>query len=187
MTPQSFTAGHRGPQDVLAIAGDTGRSPLDVLDDFRGLYYDTALSSSSAALPTLLAFPTRTCPLRQRLAVRPRHREPVLRQRPRPRCPPGHQPHQRRNPHPPPDRHCRTDALIDTCVISYEQGREKPDPHLFLKACGDLGTDPRATLMVGDNPIRDGGAAACGLRTYILPSEHRTGERGLADVLRIVA
>ncbi|WP_413806743.1 HAD family hydrolase [Streptomyces sp. OE57] len=76
------------------------------------------------------------------------------------------------------------DALIDTCVISYEQNREKPDPQLFLKACADLGADPRATLMVGDNPVRDGGAAACGLRTYILPAEHRTGERGLTDVLR---
>ncbi|MGY6021666.1 HAD family hydrolase [Streptomyces spinosirectus] len=81
----------------------------------------------------------------------------------------------------------RLDALIDTCVISYEQGREKPDPELFLKACADLGADPRATLMVGDNPVRDGGATACGLRTYILPAEHRTGERGLADVLRLVA
>ncbi|NGO06503.1 HAD-IA family hydrolase [Streptomyces sp. HC44] len=81
--------------------------------------------------------------------------------------------------------HHGLDALIDTCVISYEQGREKPDPQLFLKACADLGADPRATLMVGDNPIRDGGAAACGLRTYILPAEHRTGERGLADVLRL--
>ncbi|MEV7066347.1 HAD-IA family hydrolase [Streptomyces collinus] len=78
------------------------------------------------------------------------------------------------------------DALIDTCVISYEQGREKPDPQLFLKACADLGGDPRATLMVGDNPVRDGGAAACGLRTYILPAEHRTGERGLMDVQRLV-
>ncbi|MGW2047329.1 HAD family hydrolase [Streptomyces sp. NPDC001858] len=82
--------------------------------------------------------------------------------------------------------HHGLDALIDTCVISYEQGREKPDPQLFLKACADLGTDPRATLMVGDNPLRDGGAAACGLRTYILPAEHRTGERGLSDVLRLV-
>lgn len=82
--------------------------------------------------------------------------------------------------------HHRLDDLIDTCVISYEQGREKPDPHLFLKACADLGAAPRATLMVGDNPVRDGGAAACGLRTYILPAEHRTGERGLADVLRLV-
>lgn len=82
--------------------------------------------------------------------------------------------------------HHGLDGLIDTCVISDEQGREKPDPQLFLKACADLGADPRAALMVGDNPVRDGGAAACGLRTYILPAEHRTGERGLADVLRLV-
>lgn len=32
------------------------RSPLDVLDDFASFYFDTALSSSPAALPTLLAF-----------------------------------------------------------------------------------------------------------------------------------
>ncbi|MGW0823167.1 HAD family hydrolase [Streptomyces sp. NPDC002845] len=77
--------------------------------------------------------------------------------------------------------------LIDTCVISCEAGREKPDPHLFLKACADLGADPRATLMVGDNPVRDGGATACGMRAYILPAEQRTGDRGLAEVLRLVA
>jgi hypothetical protein len=41
---------------AVTIAGDTGRSPLDVLDDFRGFYFDTALSSSLAALPTLLTF-----------------------------------------------------------------------------------------------------------------------------------
>lgn len=41
---------------AVSIAGDTGRSPLDVLDDLRGFYFDTALSSSPAALPTLLAF-----------------------------------------------------------------------------------------------------------------------------------
>ena len=82
--------------------------------------------------------------------------------------------------------HHGLDDLIDGCVISYEMGREKPDPHLFLKACADLGADPRATLMVGDNPIRDGGATACGLRAYILPAEPRTGDRGLADVLRLV-
>ena len=79
--------------------------------------------------------------------------------------------------------HHGLDALIDTCVISYEQGREKPDPQLFLKACADLGADPRATLMVGDNPVRDGGATTCGVRTYILPGEHRLGERGLTHVL----
>lgn len=41
---------------AVAIAGDTGRSPADSLDDFAGFYFDTALSSSAAALPSLLAF-----------------------------------------------------------------------------------------------------------------------------------
>lgn len=41
---------------AFAIADDVRRSPLDVLDDFRAFHFDTALSSSPAALPTLLAF-----------------------------------------------------------------------------------------------------------------------------------
>ncbi|MEV6348780.1 amidohydrolase family protein [Actinoplanes sp. NPDC051851] len=41
---------------ALTIAEAAARSPLDVLDDFRGFYFDTALSSSPAALPSLLAF-----------------------------------------------------------------------------------------------------------------------------------
>ena len=77
-------------------------------------------------------------------------------------------------------------GLVDACVLSCEMGREKPDPQLFLKACADMGTAPRATLMVGDKPARDGGATACGLPTYLLSAEDRTGERGLAPVLGIV-
>jgi predicted TIM-barrel fold metal-dependent hydrolase len=41
---------------ALAIMADTGRSPADSLEDFSSFYFDTALSSSAAALPTLLAF-----------------------------------------------------------------------------------------------------------------------------------
>jgi predicted TIM-barrel fold metal-dependent hydrolase len=41
---------------AVTINGDTGRSWADVLDDFSSFYFDTALSSSAAALPTLLAF-----------------------------------------------------------------------------------------------------------------------------------
>jgi predicted TIM-barrel fold metal-dependent hydrolase len=41
---------------ATAIVADTGASPLDVLDDLRGFYFDTALSGSPAALPSLLAF-----------------------------------------------------------------------------------------------------------------------------------
>jgi 6-methylsalicylate decarboxylase len=41
---------------AVAILAETGASPADTLDDFSGFYFDTALSSSAAALPTLLAF-----------------------------------------------------------------------------------------------------------------------------------
>jgi predicted TIM-barrel fold metal-dependent hydrolase len=39
-----------------AIAMETSRPLEDVLDDFRSFYFDTALSSTPAALPSLLAF-----------------------------------------------------------------------------------------------------------------------------------
>ncbi|MGY2113091.1 amidohydrolase family protein [Nocardia gipuzkoensis] len=58
-----FILGHAGGfvpyaahRMALAIFNDTGHSPLDVLDDFAGFYFDTALSASAATLPTLLAF-----------------------------------------------------------------------------------------------------------------------------------
>ena len=67
---------------AVAITADTGRSWADVLDDFAGFYFDTALSSSAAALPTLLAFAKPgshhvrfrfpVCPDRGREAVRGR-------------------------------------------------------------------------------------------------------------------
>ena len=37
------------------MAGDTGRSPRDILTDFRSFYFDTALSASPASLLALLA------------------------------------------------------------------------------------------------------------------------------------
>jgi 6-methylsalicylate decarboxylase len=41
---------------AVAIMAETGARPADTLDDFSSFYFDTALSSSAAALPTLLAF-----------------------------------------------------------------------------------------------------------------------------------
>ena len=46
-------ASHRLAMTVFA---ETGRDPFAVLDDLAGFYYDTALSSSPAALPSLQAF-----------------------------------------------------------------------------------------------------------------------------------
>jgi 6-methylsalicylate decarboxylase len=58
-----FILGHAGGfvpyashRMAVAIMSDTGRSPADSLDEFSSFYFDTALSSSAAALPTLLAF-----------------------------------------------------------------------------------------------------------------------------------
>lgn len=42
---------------AMGITGDTERNPLDSLDEFAGLYFGTALSSTVAALPSLLASP----------------------------------------------------------------------------------------------------------------------------------
>jgi len=78
------------------------------------------------------------------------------------------------------------EELIGAYALSFEVGREKPDPQLFLKACADLGCDPRRTLMVGDNPSRDAGASATGMRAFILAGEHRIGERGLRQVLSLL-
>ncbi|MFI6317390.1 amidohydrolase family protein [Nonomuraea sp. NPDC050556] len=41
---------------ALSIFNDTGRDLQHILDDLSGFYFDTALSASPAALPSLLAF-----------------------------------------------------------------------------------------------------------------------------------
>jgi predicted TIM-barrel fold metal-dependent hydrolase len=41
---------------MAALLNEGGRSPGDVLEDLRSFYFDTALSASPTALPSLLAF-----------------------------------------------------------------------------------------------------------------------------------
>lgn len=41
---------------ALVLAAESGRTLPDVLDDFRSFYFDTAISGTPAALPSLLAF-----------------------------------------------------------------------------------------------------------------------------------
>ena len=54
-------------------------------------------------------------------------------------------------------------------------------------ACRRLGVSPPDALMVGDDPVKDGGAAAVGVPVYVLPTD-RAGDRsrGLDAVLRLV-
>ncbi|MFB7331407.1 HAD family hydrolase [Streptomyces adustus] len=60
------------------------------------------------------------------------------------------------------------DPFVDSYTLSYEHGVQKPDPRLFAAACAALGTDPRDTLMVGDERRADGGAAALGCRVHFV-------------------
>ncbi|MFI2262171.1 HAD family hydrolase [Streptomyces tubercidicus] len=79
------------------------------------------------------------------------------------------------------------ERYLDTCVLSYEHGIQKPDPQLFAMACQELGLDPSAVLMVGDDRTADGGATALGCSFQ--PVDHLPVDRrpdGLRPVLDLV-
>ena len=79
------------------------------------------------------------------------------------------------------------DRFIDAYALSYEVGTPKPDPRIFREACATLGVRPDETLMVGDDPVSDAGAAAAGLRVHIFPPYGAPGSaRGLDEVVRLV-
>ncbi|MGQ4383935.1 HAD family hydrolase [Streptomyces sp. SAS_270] len=65
-------------------------------------------------------------------------------------------------------RHHGLDPYVDTYVLSYEHGIQKPDPRLFATACDALGVAPEDTLMVGDDRRADGGAAALGCAVHFV-------------------
>jgi len=46
-------------------------------------------------------------------------------------------------------------SAFDTLLISGEEGVEKPDPEIFLRAAQRLGIRPELSLMVGDDPDLD--------------------------------
>jgi HAD superfamily hydrolase (TIGR01509 family) len=75
---------------------------------------------------------------------------------------------------------------LDTVVLSCEHGACKPEPRVFRNVCAELGVEPAATLMVGDNPLTDGGAVAAGLAVLLLPAPTAAGARGLGHVLSLV-
>ncbi|MFF8935532.1 HAD family hydrolase [Streptomyces paradoxus] len=80
------------------------------------------------------------------------------------------------------------DRYVDTYVLSFEHGIQKPDPRLFAAACAALGAEPGRTLMVGDDRRADGGAAALGCRVHFvdhLPAADRPD--GLRPVLDLVS
>jgi HAD superfamily hydrolase (TIGR01509 family) len=76
--------------------------------------------------------------------------------------------------------------FVDSYTLSFEHGIQKPDPRLFEIALEQLGVTAAESLMVGDRANRDGGAAAVGITTLILPPVPNYTARELDLVLRLV-
>jgi len=77
------------------------------------------------------------------------------------------------------------DGFVDAWALSYEHGWVKPEPEAFLTALRLLDVRPEEAFMAGDRASRDGGAAAVGIPTLILPPVPEFGPRGLDLVLRL--
>lgn len=77
-------------------------------------------------------------------------------------------------------------GYIDAYALSYELGAAKPARRIFTEACRMLGVEPVNALMVGDDAVSDGGAAAAGLHVHILPAYTHGSSRGLSRVPHIV-
>ncbi len=77
-------------------------------------------------------------------------------------------------------------ALADTATMSYEVGAMKPDPKLFRAALHTFGVPPERAVMIGDSETADGGAAALGIPTLILPMTAPGTVHGLARVIEMV-
>ena len=75
--------------------------------------------------------------------------------------------------------------LVESFVLSFEHGVQKPDPPIFRIALEELGVEPQEALMVGDRAAYDGGAIALGLPTLLLAPLKDMDDERLDLVLRL--
>lgn len=75
---------------------------------------------------------------------------------------------------------------VDAYVLSFEVGRCKPDPAIFIRACAALRVDPERALMVGDTPA-DAGAVKAGCAALVLPAADPGRANGLTAVLDLAS
>jgi HAD superfamily hydrolase (TIGR01509 family) len=75
-------------------------------------------------------------------------------------------------------------GYVSAWALSFEVGRCKPDPAIFLHACAALGVEPEETLMVGDTPA-DAAAVDAGCRVLVVPSHPPGAVNGLDAALTL--
>lgn len=78
------------------------------------------------------------------------------------------------------------EAMVGSFVLSYQVGSVKPAVEIFHRACAMLDVRPDEALMVGDDPVADGGAVAVGLRTLLVPARGPGSANGVDAAARIV-
>ena len=75
---------------------------------------------------------------------------------------------------------------VTSFTLSFEAGAAKPDRRIFLAAGRSLGLGPHELVMVGDDPVADGGAVRSGIRSLLLPSLPPHADNGVAAVLDLI-
>jgi HAD superfamily hydrolase (TIGR01509 family) len=64
---------------------------------------------------------------------------------------------------------------MDAVVLSFEVGAAKPDAAIYRAALDRLGAEPAAAAFVDDQSVYCDGAAALGLRTYLIQRDASLG------------
>jgi HAD superfamily hydrolase (TIGR01549 family) len=82
------------------------------------------------------------------------------------------------------DAHGLTE-FVDSFILSFEHGIQKPAPAIFQLALAALGAEPGETFMIGDRADHDGGGVALGVPTLLLPTLRDPSERRLHLVLSL--
>jgi HAD superfamily hydrolase (TIGR01509 family) len=78
------------------------------------------------------------------------------------------------------------DEHVDTFVLSFEHGMQKPDRRMFEVALDALAVGAEEAIMVGDQPSLDGGAIRAGIATWLLPADAAADRpRGLDRLLTL--
>jgi putative hydrolase of the HAD superfamily len=75
-------------------------------------------------------------------------------------------------------------SLVDSFVLSFEHGVQKPSAQIFRVALEGLGVEPANALMVGDRASHDGAAVELGIPTPLVPPLTATSQQQLSIVLR---
>jgi HAD superfamily hydrolase (TIGR01509 family) len=70
---------------------------------------------------------------------------------------------------------------MDAVVLSFEVGAAKPDAAIYRAALDRLGSEPAGAAFVDDQSIYCDGAAALGMRTYLIQRDPSRGDRVSTD------